>query len=67
MRFVHLYSPNLMNVSPSHRNFLAENNTKIALLSGTKSVIDPAVFASENILLQYLQKISVMLTQPLRV
>jgi hypothetical protein len=26
------------------------------MLSGTKSVIDPAVFASENILLQYLQE-----------
>ena len=35
---------------------LAETNTKIALLCGTKSVIDPAVFASENILLQYLQE-----------
>ena len=41
---------------PAEFSALAENNTKIALLSGTKSVIDPAVFASENILLQYLQE-----------
>ena len=41
---------------PAEFSVLAENNTKIALLSGTKSVIDPAVFASENILLQYLQE-----------
>ena len=39
---------------PAEFSALAENNSKIALLSGTKSVIDPAVFASENILLQYL-------------
>tara|TARA_B100000989_G_scaffold239652_1_gene186497 strand:+ start:165 stop:1313 length:1149 start_codon:yes stop_codon:yes gene_type:complete len=41
---------------PSEFSVLAEYNAKIALLSGTKSVIDPAVFASENILLQYLQE-----------
>ena len=41
---------------PAEFSALAENNVKIALLSGTKSVIDPAVFASENILLQYLQE-----------
>ncbi|MGB1863763.1 MAG: hypothetical protein ACPHOL_05585, partial [Candidatus Puniceispirillum sp.] len=41
---------------PAEFSALAENNIKIALLSGTKSVIDPAVFASENILLQYLQE-----------
>ena len=41
---------------PAEFSALAENSTKIALLSGTKSVIDPAVFASENILLQYLQE-----------
>ena len=41
---------------PAEFSTLAENHTKIALLSGTKSVIDPAVFASENILLQYLQE-----------
>ena len=41
---------------PAEFSALAENDTKIALLSGTKSVIDPAVFASENILLQYLQE-----------
>ena len=41
---------------PAEFSALAENNTKIALFSGTKSVIDPAVFASENILLQYLQE-----------
>ena len=41
---------------PAEFSTLAENNSKIALLSGTKSVIDPAVFASENILLQYLQE-----------
>ena len=41
---------------PAEFSALAENNSKIALLSGTKSVIDPAVFASENILLQYLQE-----------
>ena len=41
---------------PEEFSALAENNVKIALLSGTKSVIDPAVFASENILLQYLQE-----------
>ena len=41
---------------PAEFSALAENHTKIALLSGTKSVIDPAVFASENILLQYLQE-----------
>ena len=39
---------------PAEFSALAENNSKIALLSGTKSVIDPAVFASEKILLQYL-------------
>ena len=41
---------------PAEFSALAENSTKIALLSGTKSVIDPAVFASETILLQYLQE-----------
>ena len=41
---------------PAEFSVIAENKTKIALLSGTKSVIDPAVFASENILLQYLQE-----------
>ncbi len=41
---------------PAEFSTLAENNIKIALLSGTKSVIDPAVFASEKILLQYLQE-----------
>ena len=41
---------------PAEFSALAENSTKIALLSGTKSVIDPAIFASENILLQYLQE-----------
>ena len=42
--------------TPAEFSALAENNAKIALFSGTKSVIDPAVFASENILLQYLQE-----------
>ena len=41
---------------PAEFSNLAENDTQIAMLSGTKSVIDPAVFASENILLQYLQE-----------
>ena len=41
---------------PSEFSVLAENKAKIALLSGTKSVIDPAVFASETILLQYLKE-----------
>ena len=41
---------------PAEFSALAENKTKIVLFSGTKSVIDPAVFASENILLQYLRE-----------
>ena len=41
---------------PAEFSALAENNVKIALLSGSKSVIDPAIFASENIVLQYLQE-----------
>ena len=41
---------------PTEFSTLAENDAQIAMLSGTKSVIDPAVFASENILLQYLQE-----------
>ena len=41
---------------PTEFSTLAENVAQIAMLSGTKSVIDPAVFASENILLQYLQE-----------
>jgi flagellar biosynthesis protein FlhF len=41
---------------PTEFSTLAESAVKIAMLSGTKSVIDPAVFASENILLQYLQE-----------
>ena len=41
---------------PGEFSVLAENSAKIAMLSGTKSVIDPAVFASETILLQYLQE-----------
>ena len=41
---------------PGEFSALAETHAKIAMLSGTKSVIDPAVFASENILLQYLQE-----------
>lgn len=41
---------------PAEFSTLAEDAVKIAMLSGTKSVIDPAVFASENILLQYLQE-----------
>ncbi len=41
---------------PAEFSALAENSARIAILSGTKSVIDPAVFASETILLQYLQE-----------
>ena len=41
---------------PAEFSALAENSAQIAILSGTKSVIDPAVFASETILLQYLQE-----------
>ncbi len=41
---------------PAEFSVLAENSLQIAVLSGTKSVIDPAVFASETILLQYLQE-----------
>ena len=41
---------------PTEFSTLAENYAQIAMLSGTKSVIDPAIFASENILLQYLQE-----------
>jgi flagellar biosynthesis protein FlhF len=41
---------------PIEFSTLAESVAQIVMLSGTKSVIDPAVFASENILLQYLQE-----------
>jgi len=41
---------------PAEFSALAETNAQIAMLSGTKSVIDAAVFASENILLQYLNE-----------
>ena len=41
---------------PAEFSVLAENSLQIGILSGTKSVIDPAVFASETILLQYLQE-----------
>jgi flagellar biosynthesis GTPase FlhF len=41
---------------PIEFSTLAEGVAQIVMLSGTKSVIDPAVFASENILLQYLQE-----------
>ena len=54
--FVALTKLDECETKPAEFSALAENNTKIALLSGTKSVIDPAVFASENILLQYLQE-----------
>ena len=41
---------------PSEFSAMAETGAKIGMLSGTKSVIDAAVFASENILLQYLME-----------
>jgi flagellar biosynthesis protein FlhF len=40
--------------NPADFSAIAESGAKIGVLSGTRSVIDAAVFASENILLQYL-------------
>ena len=63
IRRFHILDPHVVltkldecETKPAEFSALAENNTKIAFLSGTKSVIDPAVFASETILLQYLQE-----------
>ena len=40
--------------TPAEFSALAEQQAQIGILSGTKSVIGAAMFASENILLQYL-------------